>query len=671
MESKTMEMKPIITKEPVKFLHNFLKRLMDFNESCKTIDLQAADKVRKMKEEQEEKLSAMEQENDRLVNELTRARQEKERLDDDKLLRMRQEKERLDDELSEMRQEKNRLDNDTLSEMERKKNRFYDELSEISRDKEYIATAANNKQEALREYETKLQNLTKDDEKRRQDIYGKMTDAKFSKNASEVEWLRKEKLFTNKEIKQARDKIWQEYQTKCAEILQSLESQQVQKNKLIAGKNAEINKINIEISEKKASVIKKNDEIARENAERINKINAEISAKEADISKKKDENARENAEKINKINAEISEKKDKLAEAFASFETEAEADRQKEIEVEIEKFKTDFNPDEIRKECAEILANEPNPENYECPKDGNPPKHIHIAELLYDILTLGLDDRDISLLEEHYPDLYKNDQFVVPYVLTFDNNFNYLFEAGLGDTQGRKTLINRACSLAMRLFMMIPPKKVNFTFFDPVTLGETFALFAQLVDLDDNRTTKVINGKIWTLDTDIDERLRVLAGHIANVTQRCLQGKYKSIQEYNYYAKQNAEPYQILMVMDFPGGFKEDALRKLEQIMSVGPKCGVYTIILKSGEQTEKLTRTDSGLTQLISDIEAKMTLFSVDGRKIVLGDADKEFKEEKVSFFINPLLPDESLPTEKPLFPTEETMEKVIMELKNKIKGD
>lgn len=59
--------------------------------------------------------------------------------------------------------------------------------------------------------------------------------------------------------------------------------------------------------------------------------------------------------------------------------------------------------------------------------------------------------------------------------------------------------------------------------------------------------SEVINGKIWSTPADIEQKLVVMTDHISNVTQRCLQGKYNNIYEYNSVAEQNAEAYQVLM----------------------------------------------------------------------------------------------------------------------------
>ena len=318
----------------------------------------------------------------------------------------------------------------------------------------------------------------------------------------------------------------------------------------------------------------------------------------------------------------------KLSDVLKDNEREIQVSVREKINAEVEEFTKKFNPAEIREIYAEIYAAEPFVENYQCKKVN--PASVNIAALTYDLSTLSLGKHAKILLESHYPALYRHGKLNIPFCLTFDNRFNYLFEV---NAKNRDMIVNKACSLAMRLFMMLPPNKVNFTFIDPITLGETFALFTRLVDVDD-RTSKVINGKIWTSTADVDDRLRVLTDHISNVTQRCLQGQYDNIQDYNAIAGQNAEPYQILMIMDFPGSFKEDSLRMLEQIISTGSKCGVYTVILKSDEQ---IAKTDSKLKPLINNIETKTMRFVVKENKVVLGDIN--FNGNDFQFFIKPLL--------------------------------
>ena len=244
-----------------------------------------------------------------------------------------------------------------------------------------------------------------------------------------------------------------------------------------------------------------------------------------------------------------------------------------------------------------IYRLEPDISNYTCTSEI--PLTLKIGNIVYPLSDLNLSSQAKNMLIKNYyflinyptgnvtikflTDFLEKASIKMPYSIRFDNEFNYCFDM---NNSNRSYLVNRVCSIAMRLFMMLPPGKVRFTFLDPGGLGDTFALFGRLVEQDD-RTNKVINGKIWTSERDIQERLQIITDHIANITQRCLQGKYESIRQYNEAAAQNAESYEILMIMDFPQNFNEQSLKLLEQILSSGPKCGVFTIILKDHEQYE------------------------------------------------------------------------------------
>lgn len=267
----------------------------------------------------------------------------------------------------------------------------------------------------------------------------------------------------------------------------------------------------------------------------------------------------------------------------------------------VERFCKDFPPQELAAEYTRLYSLEPSYEQYEC--CGEMPLNVHLSALEYDIAPLGLSDYTKDFLSRYYPFMYRGDVISIPFCASFGPEFNYLFRFN-GD--GRSEVVKNACDLGMRLFMMLPPGKLNFTFIDPVTLGESFAMFTRLVDVDD-RTSEVINGKIWSSPTDIEEKLKIMTDHISNVTQRCLQGKFSNIYEYNRVAEQNAEAYQVLMLMDFPAGLTDQSLKLLEQIVTSGPKCGVFTIIYRNENQFKKISERSH---PLVSNIETNFQKF-------------------------------------------------------------
>lgn len=268
----------------------------------------------------------------------------------------------------------------------------------------------------------------------------------------------------------------------------------------------------------------------------------------------------------------------------------------------VDTFCQQFPPQEFAEEYSRLYSLEPSFENYNCYKEM--PRNVHISTLEYDISTLGLSDYTKAFLDRYYFFLYRDNKLCIPYCASFGPEFNYLFKF---NGEGRSNVVKNACALGMRLFMMLPPGKLNFTFIDPVTLGESFAMFTRLVDVDD-RTSEVINGKIWSSPADIEQKLKIMTDHISNVTQRCLQGKYDNIYEYNRVAEQNAEAYQVLMLMDFPAGLTDQSLKLLEQIVTSGPKCGVFTIIYRNESQYKKISERSY---PLITNIETSFQVFN------------------------------------------------------------
>lgn len=316
------------------------------------------------------------------------------------------------------------------------------------------------------------------------------------------------------------------------------------------------------------------------------------------------------------ISDEFARQRDKsLAETAKVYDSSNDVLNQR-LEKLVAGFCKQFPPQELANEYSRLYAMEPSFENYECYDEM--PRNIHISSLEYDISHLDLCDYTKSFLNKNYYFMYRGDKISIPFCASFGPEFNYLFRF---NEEGRITVVNNACDLGMRLFMMLPPGKLNFTFIDPVRLGESFAMFTRLVDVDD-RTSEVINGKIWSSPADIESKLKIMTDHISNVTQRCLQGKFNNIYEYNRVAEQNAEAYQVIMLMDYPAGLTDQSLKLLEQIVTSGPKCGVFTIIYRNESQYKKVNERSY---PLIANIETNFRVFDyIDRNRKITYSGDK-----------------------------------------------
>ncbi|HEU4334655.1 MAG TPA: hypothetical protein VFT32_09195, partial [Candidatus Eisenbacteria bacterium] len=166
----------------------------------------------------------------------------------------------------------------------------------------------------------------------------------------------------------------------------------------------------------------------------------------------------------------------------------------------------------------------------------------------------------------------------LPISLSFPVRGSLLVTASpAGRARGLETLQ----SAILRILASFPPAKAKFTIVDPVGLGQNFSALMHLADFDES----LVGGRIWTESTHIERKLSEMTEHVEKVIQKYLRNRYASIAEYNPEVGAMAEPYQFLVVADFPSGFTDLALDRLASIVTSGARCGVYTLLLHDPKQ--------------------------------------------------------------------------------------
>jgi hypothetical protein len=163
-------------------------------------------------------------------------------------------------------------------------------------------------------------------------------------------------------------------------------------------------------------------------------------------------------------------------------------------------------------------------------------------------------------------------RFSVPLCLAYPEQGSILFESA---TQGHDEAIGALNNVILRLLSVAPPGRLNFTIIDPVGLGQNFAGIMHLADYEE----QIINSRIWTQSTQIEQKLADLNEHMEKVIQMYLRNEYATIAEYNEQAGVIAEKYYFLVIADFPANFTETAAKRLLSIAASGARCGVYMLI--------------------------------------------------------------------------------------------
>lgn len=204
----------------------------------------------------------------------------------------------------------------------------------------------------------------------------------------------------------------------------------------------------------------------------------------------------------------------------------------------------------------------------------------------------------------------RSTQWQLPATLPFPNSPSLLLR--INDGAGRAAAVKVLQTAMLRLLTLIPPGKLRFTIFDPVGLGESFAGFMHLADVDE----MLVTSRIWTEPARIEERLADLTEHMENVLQKYLRNEFSTIEEYNQYAGEVAEPYHILVIADFPAKFSEIAGRRLTSIVTSGPRCGVYTLMSHDERMDLPNAFTLSTLHEAMTTLTWRKGAFHLDDRK-------------------------------------------------------
>jgi energy-coupling factor transporter ATP-binding protein EcfA2 len=162
--------------------------------------------------------------------------------------------------------------------------------------------------------------------------------------------------------------------------------------------------------------------------------------------------------------------------------------------------------------------------------------------------------------------------YTLPVVMPYPRHSLLLLKA---HGPGRSRAVDVMQSAMLRLLTAMPPGKVRFTIIDPVGLGDNFSAFMNLADYDE----QLVSSRIWTDANHIEQRLADLTKHMENVIQVYLRQEFHSIEEYNTFAGEMAEPYRVLVVANFPANFSEAAAHRIKSIVASGARCGVFVLL--------------------------------------------------------------------------------------------
>jgi S-DNA-T family DNA segregation ATPase FtsK/SpoIIIE len=143
------------------------------------------------------------------------------------------------------------------------------------------------------------------------------------------------------------------------------------------------------------------------------------------------------------------------------------------------------------------------------------------------------------------------------------------------DGDSRDAVLSVMRNLITRILATFPGRKARFVLTDPVGIGQSFAGYMRLSDLDPSP----VGQRIWADPNQIERQLIDLTEHMQTVIQKYLRKDFATIEEYNKAAGEIAEPYRFVVIPDLDVALTEQGAARLKSILESGPRCGVYAIL--------------------------------------------------------------------------------------------
>lgn len=204
--------------------------------------------------------------------------------------------------------------------------------------------------------------------------------------------------------------------------------------------------------------------------------------------------------------------------------------------------------------------------------------------------------------------------FSAPFALGFPRHGSLLIESEDGSSTANAVLN----AISLRILSSLPPGRASFLFIDPVSLGRDFAGLMHLADYEET----LINQRIWTQSSQIEERLAEINAHIEKVIQMYLRNEYSDIAEYNAQPGTVAEKYHFIVISGLPSGFTDVAAKRLRSIASSGARCGVHLLVHHDLRQPSHDPALDAELRNACLHVTLKDDVFRLGEDSVVFDSA-------------------------------------------------
>lgn len=200
------------------------------------------------------------------------------------------------------------------------------------------------------------------------------------------------------------------------------------------------------------------------------------------------------------------------------------------------------------------------------------------------ILRYNIFDKEVVVKHREYQSVFCEKNMIFRY-----NNAN------------KERCFETVNTLIVRMLMSLPVGNVQFNMIDIDEMDGTCSVF------------KYLNKKVMRVlyrNDDIRKLYESEESHISNIVQNILMGDTRSLYEHNK-VKGTKEPYQFIVIKDFPDGLSSDSLYNLKRIFRNGLRAGVGLILLINEDKVNNSEDCKKALHNInINELEKSCSVY-------------------------------------------------------------
>lgn len=233
-----------------------------------------------------------------------------------------------------------------------------------------------------------------------------------------------------------------------------------------------------------------------------------------------------------------------------------------------------------------------------------PISNIGASGAIYDFITDKLNDLIINT--------EVGDYLLMPCISYPDYSSNWYMK---WDGINREYTHELANNVMFSFLSHTPVDQIRYIIIDPVSRGSSIRRYFDAR----KKLPEIFGDRIYINSSDVDDQLEELNDYIDQIMQDVLGTHFSTVFEYAENDPNYNPIIKNVVIFDFPKGINEGSMELLNNIVLQGPKCGIFTIIVETYDDTDQ--HHSQSYIKLWKEIQSRCNNIDVKDQKVLRGN--------------------------------------------------